>query len=101
MAHGVTVTLEMIFNPGFCDSFCAGLPEMLKETASRPGFRNIRAVRHKDDANRVILIEQWDSEKHYQDYVAWRTERGDFEKMGSAVKSMQMNFWPKEIAEIK
>ena len=94
MSHGVTVTLEFIFNPGICDGFCATLPEMLKDTATRPGFRNIRVVRHKDDADRVLLIEQWDSEKHYQDYVAWRTERGDMAKMGPAVKSVQTNFWP-------
>jgi quinol monooxygenase YgiN len=100
MSTGVTITLEIIFNPGICDAFCASLPEVLKETATRPGFRTIRAVRHKDDADRVLMIEQWDSEKHYQDYVAWRTERGDMAKLGPNVKSMQMNCWPQHVASV-
>ena len=100
MSLGITVTLEMIFNPGVGEAFSASLPEMLKDTAGRPGFRNIRAMRHKDDPDRILLIEQWDSEKHYQDYLAWRTERGDMEKMGAVVKSTQLNYWPTQIASL-
>lgn len=100
MSTGVTVTLEFHFNPGVCEAFCATLPEMLKDTANRPGFRNIRAVRHKDDPDRLLLIEQWDSEQHYQDYLAWRQARGDMDNIGSVVKSMNLNFWPQFIASL-
>ena len=100
MSQGVTVTLEMTFNPGVGEAFTASLPETLKETAARPGFRNIRAVRHKDDPDRILLIEQWDSVKHYEDYLAWRTQRGDMEKMGAVVKSTLLNYWPTHIASL-
>ena len=36
-----------------------------------------------DDADNLVLIEQWDSREHHQKYLAWRTETGVMEKLAS------------------
>lgn len=77
MSDGVTITFEMNLKPGLGDVVAARTPAMIEETAQRPGYRDIRVVRHKDNPDRILLIETWDSEAHYRDYLAWRASRGE------------------------
>jgi quinol monooxygenase YgiN len=100
MASGVMVTVEMVFKPGTADAFCASLPEMLKDTAKRAGFQSLKAVRHKDDPNKVLMVEHWDSEDQYNAYLAWRQERGDMDALGPSLISFQANFWPHVVANV-
>ncbi|MBA2933778.1 antibiotic biosynthesis monooxygenase [Sphingomonas sp. CGMCC 1.13654] len=93
MSDGVTITFEMILKPGMGDVVVERLPAMLDETEQRPGYRDIRVVRHKDNPDRILLIETWDSEGHYRDYLAWRASRG--ETMEAILEAPPvMNVWP-------
>lgn len=68
---------------------------MSKNTAKRPGLKDICIVRHVADASRVMFIETWDSEQSYHDYIAWRTERGEIDGMAAIVTAApQLDFWP-------
>jgi len=100
MADGVMITVEFVFKPGTVDAFCATLPDMLKDTARRPGFRDIKVVRHNEDPNKVLFLETWDSEGHYNAYLAWRQERGDMDALAQAVTSFQVNFWPQLVTRV-
>lgn len=81
----VTITLTLNIKEEAVDAFCAGFPEMLKDTSRFPGFQAIRVLRHNSDPSRVILIEDWDSEEAYNAYIAWRTERGDMAAMAGVL----------------
>lgn len=95
----VTITLGFTFTDEAIQPFCDNLPSMLQDTAKRPGFIDIKVVRHKDDPNRVLFVETWQSEQAYTDYIAWRTERGDMEKMSTALSAPpQMDVWPSVVA---
>ena len=97
---GVKVTLAVKLKPEAADAFCAALPEMIKDTAKRPGFRDICIVRHATDTGRVMFVETWDSEQAYHDYIAWRTERGEMDGMASIVtEPPQLDFWPIPVAQ--
>ena len=96
---GVTVTLRFTLAEDYAPIFCARLPEMLKDTAKRPGFRNIRIVQHKERPTELLFIEEWDSEADYLAYIAWRRERGDLNRPEGQVLSQSMDFWPTIIAE--
>jgi quinol monooxygenase YgiN len=99
MTNPVTVTLVLNFKPEATAQFCAMLPEMLKDTKKFSGFRSIRIMKHKTDANQVIFIEEWTSEEHYMKYIAWRTERGEMDGMAAALASPpKMELWPTLIA---
>jgi quinol monooxygenase YgiN len=99
-ADEVSITYEFRLKPEAAETFVAGLPAGLKVTATRPGFRSIRAVRHKDDPTRVLLIERWASEAAYRDYLAWRQETGGIKGMADAVAGSEMNVWSTLIAEV-
>lgn len=95
---GVKVTMSVRLKPEAIDGFCGGLPEMIKDTAKRPGFQDLCIVRHATEPL-VMFIETWDTEQAYHDYIAWRTERGEMEGMTSIVtEPPQLYFWPTVVA---
>ena len=97
---GVKVTLLIKLKPEVVDGFCASLPEMIKDTAKRPGFQDICIVRHASEPGTVMFIETWDSEQAYHDYIAWRTERGEMDGMAAiAVAPPQLDIWPVKVAQ--
>ncbi|RYD86688.1 MAG: hypothetical protein EOP61_37025 [Sphingomonadales bacterium] len=98
MSDGVTVTLELVIKPEAADAMFAAMAAMVPDTAKRPGFRALRTVRHKDEPNRAIIIEQWDREEDYHAYMAWRTERGDMEAGKDIILSAMLNVWPTLVA---
>lgn len=101
MTQGVTVTLSLKLKEEAADGFCAGMSGSIKETQKRPGFRAIRIIRHKEDPTRVLLIEDWDAEQDYHDYIAWRTERGDMKGFPDIQAAPPvLDIWPTPVAAI-
>lgn len=97
--NGVKVTFRLKIKPEAVDAFCGALPEMVKDTAKRPGFRDLCVVRHSVEPGTVIFIETWDSEQSYHDYIAWRTERGEMDGMAAILaEPPQLDFWPVAVA---
>jgi quinol monooxygenase YgiN len=95
MSYPVTVTLVVNVKPEAMTYFCDALREMLKDTKKFPGFRSIRIMRHRIDANQVLFVEEWETEDDYKKYVGWRTERGDFDRMGPTLSApLQTEVWP-------
>ena len=90
----VMVTLDLDVKPEVIEAMCAGLPDMIKDTAQRPGFIEIRIVR-LPGTNRVLFVERWASEQAYNDYIAWRTERGDMDGFADGLNSPpSITIWP-------
>jgi quinol monooxygenase YgiN len=99
MSGPVTITLVLNLKPEATGPFCASIPDMLKDTKKFAGFRSIRVLRHKTDANQVIFIEEWNTEEDYEKYIAWRTETGSMAALGSALTSApKKEVWPTLIA---
>jgi quinol monooxygenase YgiN len=96
---GVTVTVTFVLSDEYTPTFCAMLPDMLKDTAKRPGFRSIRVVQNKERPNELLFVEEWDSEGDYMDYIAWRRARGDTNRPEGLVLSQKLDFWPTIIAK--
>jgi quinol monooxygenase YgiN len=46
-----------------------------------------RYIHNLDDSTNLVFYELWDSREHYQKYLNWRTERGDFENLSSKLAS--------------
>ena len=93
--EGVIITVEIVIKPEVADAVCAGIPQMFADTVTFEGFRSIRVHRHKDQPNRVMIIEHWDREDQYQAYQDWRGE--DAEKRAETfaqLESYEANVWP-------
>jgi len=70
----ITVTLTLPIRPEKFEEFKPLMAEMIKDTASRPGFRSIRVFAPTSGNDKVLCIEEWDSEAEYMAYLAWRQE---------------------------
>ena len=75
MADGVKVTYVMNLKPEVADVFCDTLPKMLPDTRAFKGCRSVNVYRNNDDANKIILIEEWDTKADYEAYLAWRASQ--------------------------
>lgn len=94
MVNGVIVTVNWIIKPEQVANFVATLEKMFHQTRLREGFRNIRLLRSDNDLNQFILIEEWDTAQNFQDYVAWRTGRGEVDGLlAMATAEPQAGIW--------
>lgn len=101
MTDGVSITFELRLQPQAAEAFIAAGQAILQGTGDFPGFRHIRIVQHKDDPNRLLFIERWDSEEAYRRYIAWRTETGSTEALKQVAAETITTFWPRLIAETR
>jgi pimeloyl-ACP methyl ester carboxylesterase/quinol monooxygenase YgiN len=90
--EAITVTLLMNVKEGLAEEFVSGLPATIRETSSSPGAQSVRAFRSAENTHAILFVEEWESEEAFRKYIAWRTERGDMERLG------QMLSQPPEIA---
>jgi quinol monooxygenase YgiN len=98
----ITVTMIWTIKPESAEAFFAALPQILAETGEQDGFCDIRAVRLKEDANKVLFVETWASEEAFHTYIAWRTERGDIERMGASFAAPpEFGIWPVTVARFR
>ena len=95
MTNGVTVTLRMYLKAEAVEGFCERLPAMLKETATRPGFREILVVRHESDPAQVMIIQHWESKEHHEQYMAWRASRGGQLIAEMLARQSELDYWPR------
>ena len=99
MGGGVSITFDFRLKAEAAEAFLAAGQAILQGTAGFPGFRSIRVVRHRDEPNRVLFVERWDSEDDYRKYIAWRTETGSMAAFGQAIETAETNVWPTLVAE--
>jgi quinol monooxygenase YgiN len=70
------VTTEFFAQPGRGGDVANLLIEILGESLLHEGCDVIRIVRDQDDSDHVAGVTQWTERHDYDDYLAWRTERG-------------------------
>ena len=78
----VLVLLEINVKPENTGDLTNFLRDELHHTRGFEGCNGITFHRNQDDPNTVVAVEAWNSRQHYEKYLAWRTERGDLEKLG-------------------
>ena len=70
------VTNELFAQPGRGDDVASLLIEILGESLQWEGCQIIRIVRDQGDPDHVAGFTQWTERRNFEDYLAWRTERG-------------------------
>jgi len=79
----VTVLLEVQTQDGKANDLLDVLKQILPDTRNYEGFMDIYVIQNQDSPNDITLVEEWESKPHYEKYLQWRTETGDFDKLGS------------------
>ena len=79
----VTVFLEFNLNTENIDDLTSLLRDGLHHTRGFDGCNSITIQKNQDDPSNLVFVENWDSKEQFEDYLGWRTQRGDVEKMGA------------------
>ena len=83
----VVVLLHVQFDESKADEYKAALQSMLPDTRARKGALKIHMLVDKDQPADVAIYEEWETRADHEAYIAWRTERGDMEKLGSMLRA--------------
>ena len=57
------------------------LANIITDTLSYPGCKSAKFFSSLDEQAQVILLEEWDKKSSFNEYLAWRTKRGDFSNL--------------------
>lgn len=77
----VSVVVELTIRPEHADAYSARLQQAFIETRSYPGCEQIAAYRDQAKPGRFVVVEQWLSQEHYQNYFEWRRAQGVFDRL--------------------
>ena len=83
----VRVLFDMSVKPERLGDLKAALTAILPDTRVYDGYEDLRVVEDVDDANHVVLIEQWASRQHHEKYIEWRTETGVMGQLAEMVSA--------------
>ena len=70
------VILDVKAKPGTGDELMAFFRSILPETRAYEGCTSVDTLQNSEDADNVVLVEEWDSRERYENYLAWQRERG-------------------------
>ena len=77
----VRVILEVQAKPGTGDEVVAFFKSILAETRAYEGCRSVDTLQNRDDADNVLLVEEWESHDQYDQYLAWQRQRGTSDRL--------------------
>ncbi len=81
----VTVMLTLKAKDDMFETLEGTMKAILPDTAARDGAELISAASDASSKT-VIIYELWDKIESQQAYMAWRTERGDIDKLVSLLR---------------
>ena len=79
------VILEVKAKPGTGDELVAFFRSILPETRAHEGCTSVEALQNSDDADNVVLVEDWETREQYEKYLAWQRERGTSDRLMEAL----------------
>lgn len=80
-ALSLIVTSELSIQSGKIEEFLSIVTAGLEESRSFSGNQGFDIYVEKAAPDKVLFIERWESEEHFQKYFQWRFERGDFQSL--------------------
>ena len=79
------VILEVTAKKGTGTQLVENLRALLPDTRNRDGCHGVEVTTNLGDADNLVLVERWAARKYYEDYLAWRQQRGDLDKLAAAL----------------
>lgn len=79
----VSVLLEGVLKEGELDNLIEICKDAYKITRAHEGCHGINLTLNVENNNNFVMTETWESKDHYEKYVAFRTEDGTVELLGS------------------
>ncbi len=80
-----TVIVQANIRPESIENIKLYLAEILPETRKFDGCKYVDVYFDSDVPNKMVMVEEWDSRKHYKKYHERRTETGVIDKIRSMI----------------
>jgi quinol monooxygenase YgiN len=77
------VVLEATAKKGAGTQLVEAFRGLLPDTRGREGCERVEVGTNLDNPDGLVLVERWATRKNYEDYLAWRQERGDLDKLAT------------------
>ena len=71
-----TIVLEIQAKPECIDKLKEFLQNSVSETKTFDGYISVEFHENLDEKGSLLLFERWESRKHYEKYIAWRSDTG-------------------------
>lgn len=82
----VIITLDVRAKAGQEGTLRTLFNETLPDTRKFEGCIGVEAHSENSHPGNIFLFEEWASKSAYEKYLAWRGERGDFEKLMNLIQ---------------
>lgn len=79
----IDIILDLNVKPEHRDELIDTLAAILPDTRAFPGCNSVAVTVNEDDQCNIVLFEKWETRSDHEKYMAWRTERGDLDKLGA------------------
>lgn len=83
----VDVIFSLQVNPENREELLAIFSAILPDTRNYTGCQGVVVTSNEDDMHNIILLEKWNKRTDHESYLAWRTERGDIEKLAALLSA--------------
>ena len=77
----VNVVLEIKAQPDQAANVIEFFRKALPATRAYDGFESLTLHQDQDDPSAFLIWEQWVTRRHYEAYLAWRTESGTLDEL--------------------
>ncbi len=81
VALSLVVTSELSIREGKLDEFLSLVNTGLEVSRNFSGNQSFDIYLEKENSGKVLFIERWESEQHFQKYFLWRLEQGDLDDL--------------------
>jgi quinol monooxygenase YgiN len=58
---------------------------LLPDTRNKDGCQRVEVTTNLDNSDNLVLVEHWTTRQHYENYPAWRQQRGDLDRLAGAL----------------
>ena len=100
-ASRITVTVSMNVKPEALGGLIDSIPGLLTGMLARPGALTSRALQNPADPTKLLFIDEFESEQAVEDYFAWRSDRGDVERLGKMLTvPATVEIWPVDVSAV-
>lgn len=77
----VDVILDLTVDAQNREELLSVFAAILPDTRAFQGCQRVIVTTNEDDPHNIVLLETWDQRSDHENYMAWRTERGDIDKL--------------------
>ena len=80
-----TVILELTAKKGAAAQLVETIRAMLPDIRNKDGCQCVEVTTNLEDADNLVLVQRWTTRKHYENYLGWRRQRGDLDRLAEAL----------------